>query len=162
MTDAAARELYRLMAYKDEYEVARLLLRGPWRRWMERGYEGPLRITYRLHPPLLRALGLHRKLALGHWVEPLLAALARLRRLRGTSIDPFGHTRARKTERALVRWYEEVLAELARSLTPANAALSHEIAAAPEALRGFEDVKLSRVDAVQTAVSERIARLRRG
>ncbi len=160
VTDAAARELYRLMAYKDEYEVARLLLYGPWRRWLERRHEGPLKITYHLHPPLLRALGLRRKLALGRWVEPLLRALAASKRLRGTPLDPFGFSRARSIERELVRWYEAVLAEISRALAPENAALAREIAAAPETLRGFEEVKLSRVDAVRASVDEKLARMR--
>jgi indolepyruvate ferredoxin oxidoreductase len=160
VTEAAARELYRLMAYKDEYEVARLLLRGPWRRWLERRHEGRVELLYHLHPPLLRALGLRRKLALGRSVEPLLAALARMKRLRGTPLDPFGLTRARKVERELARWYPTVLADLAAALTPGNAVLALEVASAPEALRGFEDVKLSRVDAVGAAVREKLARLR--
>ncbi len=161
VTAAAARELYRLMAYKDEYEVARLLLHGPWRRWLSRHYEAPIEVTYHLHPPLLRALGLERKLALGRAVEPLLAALARARRVRGSAVDPFGWTRARRTERALVRWYERVLEDLAPRLRADTAAEALAIASAPEALRGFEAVKLGTVAAVQRGVADRLAALLR-
>jgi indolepyruvate ferredoxin oxidoreductase len=159
VTKAAARELYRLMAYKDEYEVARLLLAGPWRRWLSRHYEPPIEITYHLHPPLLRALGLERKLAFGRTVEPLLAALVRARRLRGTPLDPVGWTRVRRTERALVRWYEGVLEELAARLRPDRAPAALAIARAPETLRGFEEIKLAAVQTLQRSVAEKLAAL---
>jgi indolepyruvate ferredoxin oxidoreductase len=159
VTAAAARELYRLMAYKDEYEVARLLLAGPWRRWLARHYEPPIEVTYHLHPPLLRALGLERKLALGRTVEPLLAALVRARRLRATPLDPVGWTRVRRTERALVRWYEGVLEELAQRLRPDRAAAALAIARAPEMLRGFEEVKLAAVSTLQRSIADKLSAL---
>ncbi len=161
VTAAAARELYRLMAYKDEYEVARLLLRGPWRRWLDRHYEAPIEVSYHLHPPLLRALGLERKLALGRSIEPLLGALVRARGLRGTPLDPVGWTHVRRKERALVRWYEDVLAELAAKLRAETADAALAIARAPETLRGFEAIKLGAVPTLERSVADQLSSLRR-
>ena len=159
LTCCATRELYRLMAYKDEYEVARLLLRGPYRRWLERHSRPPLRLRYHLHPPLLRALGLRRKLRFGRAIEPLLRVLVRLRRLRGGALDPFGHTGVRRLERELVHWYEALLEDLAARLTPANAEQLLVVAGAVARIRGFEAIKLDRADEVRRDVAERLARL---
>src|SRR5690606_2293347 len=101
LAEAVARNLYKLMAYKDEYEVARLSL-APEVAAAVRARSGDgARVRYRLHPPILRALGLRRKLSLGRWFRPVLALLAALRRLRGTPFDPFGHTHVRRVEREL-------------------------------------------------------------
>jgi indolepyruvate ferredoxin oxidoreductase len=145
LTVTAARELYRAMAYKDEYEVARLLLRGPHRRWLDARAGGRARVRYSLHPPLLRALGLRRKLSLGRAAEPLLRVLVRLRRLRGGRLDPFRALPSRMQERAFIAFYEEVLAALTARLTPANLDAAHEIAAAPGGIRGFEAIKHARL-----------------
>ena len=158
LSTCAARELYRLMAYKDEYEVGRLLLRGPYRRWLERHYR-PLRLRYHLHPPLLRALGLRRKLRFGPSLEPLLRILLRMRRLRGSALDPFGHTRVRRVQRQLVLWYEALLEELVDRLTPSNADSAVAIAAAAGCIRGYEEIALGRADEVQRDVAEKLAAL---
>jgi len=159
LTEIGARELYRMLAYKDEYEVARLLLRGPHRRWLRRASADEPRVRYHLHPPLLRALGLSRKLALGAWIEPLFAALAASRRLRGTPLDPFGWTRARRLERELARWYEGVLDVLAARLCTENRAEALEIARLAEEIRGYERIKETRAAEIRPVVDRKLAAL---
>jgi indolepyruvate ferredoxin oxidoreductase len=159
LTEAAARELYRLMAYKDEYEVARLLMSGPFRRWLERRAAGPLGLRYHLSPLLLRALGLKRKIAVGGWVEPVLRTLAACRRLRGTFLDPFGWMPARRLERELVSWYEGVLATLVGQLTPGNVDSVLEIVRAPTDIRGFDEIKRQRAAEVRRRVTCLVADL---
>jgi indolepyruvate ferredoxin oxidoreductase len=159
LTEVAARELYRVLAYKDEYEVARLLLRGPHRRWLRRHSKGEPKLRYHLHPPLLRALGLSRKLALDDF-EPALHFLVSLRRLRGTPLDVFGYTRARRLERELARWYEAVLDELAAALCADNRAESVAIAELAQEIRGFESIKEARAARVRPLVERRLQALR--
>ncbi len=159
LTEVAARELYRVLAYKDEYEVARLLLRGPHRRWLRRHSQSEPKLRYHLHPPLLRALGLRRKLALEGF-EPALHALVSLRRLRGTPFDFFGYTSARRLERELARWYESVLDELAALVSGENRGEVTAIAALAEEIRGFESIKEARVERVRPIVERRLQALR--
>jgi indolepyruvate ferredoxin oxidoreductase len=160
LTEIAARELYRVFAYKDEYEVARLLLRGPHRRWLRRHSRSEPRLRYHLHPPLLRALGLRRKLALDASFEPTLHALVSLRRLRGTPFDPFGYTRARRLERELARWYEAVLDELAGALSAENRGEAIAIAELAQEIRGFESLKEERAERVRRVMERRLQAIR--
>lgn len=162
ITRTASVELYRLMAYKDEYEVARLLLRGPFRRWLDSRAGGAPSLRYHLHPPLLRALGLEQKISVGRWVEPLLAALCTLRRLRGTPLDPFGWTQVRRAERGLVVWYERLLESVAVELRKENRAVVLELVSAPEAIRGYEALKLRRAAEARGRVERLLAELREG
>ncbi len=141
LTAVAARELYRLMAYKDEYEVARLHLRSPFRRWLDERSGGRVKPVYWLHPPLLRDLGLRRKLELGHWVEVGFRALASLRFLRGTAFDPFGRTAARRLERDLIRWYEDLLATLVARSESLSRTRALEVAESAALIRGYEEIK---------------------
>jgi len=159
LTEVAARELYRALAYKDEYEVARLLLRGPHRRWLRRHSRSEPVLRYHLHPPLLRALGLHKKLALDN-AEPLLRALAALRRLRGTPLDPFGWSRVRRLERELGRWYEDVLERLCGALTAESRDEAAAIAALAGEIRGYEAIQEARAARVRPLVEARLAALR--
>ena len=157
LTEAAAIELYRFLAYKDEYEVARLLLRGPHRRWLRRHSAREPRVRYHLHPPLLRSLGLTRKLAFGPWIEPFFAALIRARGLRGTALDPFGWTRARRLERELARWLEGVLDELGARLRAENRAEALEIVKLAAGIRGYEDVKAARAASLRPIIDRKLA-----
>jgi indolepyruvate ferredoxin oxidoreductase len=159
LTAVAARELYRVLAYKDEYEVARLLLRGPQRRWLRRHSQSEPRLRYFLHPPLLRALGLRRKMEFGPDFDFMLQALASLRGLRGTVFDPFGYTRARRLERELAHWYDEVLDALCGALRGANHSEAVAIAALTEEIRGFESIKEGRAARVRPVVEARLAAL---
>ncbi len=155
-TETAARELYRLMAYKDEYEVARLQLRGPFRRWAERRAGRKLHWRYHLHPPLLRAMGLKGKLRFGAWFEPFFQLLAAMRWLRGTAMDPFGRADVRRVERELVPWYQDVLTRLSAHLKASNLERSVETAKLVERIRGYEDIKLEAVTRVRPAVEDRL------
>ena len=100
------------MAYKDEYEVARLHLDAAERAELRGEFGDDARSRSYLHPPLLRALGMKRKLQLGRWFVPVVPrAAARMRRLRGTALDPFGHARVRRLERELIGEYEALVGE---------------------------------------------------
>lgn len=155
----AVRYLYKLMAYKDEYEVARLLLRPQWWERIHRTFVEP-EVSFNLHPPLLRALGLRQKLELGPWCLVLLRLLRRLKWLRGSPLDPFGRTQVRRLERELVGWYEGLLAELCRELSPSNYRLAVQLAAAPDRIRGYEGIKLRSARAVREQVERRRPELR--
>ncbi|MEV4101681.1 indolepyruvate ferredoxin oxidoreductase family protein [Nonomuraea sp. NPDC049649] len=155
-TESVARHLFKLMAYKDEYEVARLCLGDDVRAALAERFGPGARASWKLHPPFLRALGVRRKLTLGPWFRPALVALRGLRRLRGTPFDPFGRTRVRRVERELVREYAELVEHVAGRLSPDNIALAVELAGLPDQVRGYEDVKLRNVEKYR----ERLAALR--
>ncbi len=144
VAEAVARYLYKLMAYKDEYEVARLHLRPEVRASIEAEL-GPAEVRYQLHPPILRALGMQRKLSLGTWVEPLFRLLVAMRRLRGTPLDLFGLARVRRIERALVAEYRTMVERTLRDLSPDRHERALSIARLPDLVRGYEDVKLRNV-----------------
>src|SRR5262249_43806766 len=117
---AVARHLYKLMAYKDEYEVARLHLDAAVRAEIEAKWNGPVRLTWHLHPPLLRALGLKKKIRLGAWFTPAFRALSAMKRLRGTALDVFGYAPVRREERRLVEEYRGLIETTLERLGPAN------------------------------------------
>ncbi|MEN8185363.1 MAG: DUF6537 domain-containing protein, partial [Myxococcota bacterium] len=149
---AVARYLFKLMAYKDEYEVARLYSDGSFRQQIEREFEGDFRLEWHTAPPYIPGVdrlvnrrdalsGRAPKRTLGPWVFALLRGLARFRFLRGTPFDPFGWAPHRRLERRLVREYEGVLDELQEGLSAENHDLAVEIASLPEQIRGFDLVK---------------------
>jgi indolepyruvate ferredoxin oxidoreductase len=142
VTRAVLGGLHKLMAYKDEYEVARLHLRAAMQQRAEQLFDGQVRIHYQLHPPVLRALGMRRKLRLGRWFERVLSLLARMKFVRGTPFDPFGLAEVRRLERSLVRWYGEQLDAALPRLRPDNQARVAELAALPEEIRGYERLKI--------------------
>jgi indolepyruvate ferredoxin oxidoreductase len=158
LTEQAARHLYKLMAYKDEYEVARLLLKGEWADRLRSTFARP-RVKYNLHPPFLRERGLRRKLELGGWFTPLLRLLVPMRRLRGTAWDPFGRSEVRRVERELIAWYEGLLDEIVFELAPANYGAAVQLAAAPDRIRGYEGIKLRNARAVREQVERKRAEL---
>jgi indolepyruvate ferredoxin oxidoreductase len=141
VTREAIRQLHRLMAYKDEYEVARLHLRGDAVGRAREAYQGRVRVHYHLHPPALRALGMRRKVAVGRWIEPGFRLLVAMRRLRGTALDPFGGMESRRLERSLPGWYETALGVAVERLRPETHARVLELARLPERIRGYEQVK---------------------
>jgi indolepyruvate ferredoxin oxidoreductase len=153
---AVAEYLYKLTAYKDEYEVARLSLDPALDAAVQAQFGDGARYQYRLHPPVLRALGLKHKVSLGPWFRPAFATLVAMRRLRGTALDPFGYTEVRRTERALIAEYRAVIDQLLAGLTEGNHALAVEIAALPDMIRGYEHIKLANV----RTYHEELARLR--
>jgi indolepyruvate ferredoxin oxidoreductase len=147
VTHAVIRNLYKLMAYKDEYEVARLHLK-PASRDSTRGlFAAPRRLSWHFHPPLLRALGLTRKLRLGPWFTPALRLLRVLKRVRGTSLDLFGYAAVRREERRLVPWYRDLVTGALREAGGHATAL--ELARLPESIRGYEDIKLRSIAKVR-------------
>jgi len=154
LTRAVAQYLYKLTAYKDEYEVARLSLDPALNEAVRAQFGDGARYAYRLHPPVLRALGLKHKVSLGPWFRPAFATLVAMRRLRGTPLDPFGYTEVRRTERALITEYREVIDQLLAGLTEGNHALAAEIAALPDMIRGYEHIKLATVRAYHEKLAE--------
>jgi indolepyruvate ferredoxin oxidoreductase len=142
VTHAVIRNLHKLMAYKDEYEVARLHLEAAMQARAEASFTGRVRVHYYLQPPLLRALGLGGKLRLGRWIEPGLWLLARMRRVRGTFLDPFGRTEVRRLERRLVPWYAGSIEHALAELRPENHAQVTALADLPDLIRGYEGLKL--------------------
>jgi indolepyruvate ferredoxin oxidoreductase len=145
LAEAVARNLFKLMAYKDEYEVARLHLDAVELAKLRDEFGEGARVRFNLHPPLLRAMGLRRKLELGAWFVPVLRALRRLRRLRGTWLDPFGHAKVRRVERALIGEYEEMVADALASLGPHTHGTAVELCELPDVIRGYEEIKLRNV-----------------
>ena len=153
LTDAVARGYHRVLAPKDEYEVARLHTSPEFRAKLAAQLEGDYRIRLHLAPPLFARTdpetGRPRKRAYGPWIQPLLSLLAGLRFLRGTPLDPFCHTVERRMERALVREYEATIETLLRGLSPGNQPLAARIAALPEEIQGFGAIKLARRETVR-------------
>jgi indolepyruvate ferredoxin oxidoreductase len=146
LSDAVARYLFKLMAYKDEYEVARLYTDGAFLQQVESAFSGEkLRLEFHLAPPLLarrdKTTGLPRKMSFGPWLMPAFRLLAKLKFLRGTAFDPFGRSLERRTERKLIEDYEAMLNQVLAALTPDNHHLAVGLAAIPEKIRGFGHVK---------------------
>jgi indolepyruvate ferredoxin oxidoreductase len=151
--EVVARNLYKLMAYKDEYEVARLHLDPALRDQF-----GPdATVRFMLHPPILRALGMRGKLALASTAGPVFGLLRSMRRVRGTWLDVFGHTSLRRLERSLITEYVEVIGRLA----DAPEALAVEIAGLPDMIRGYEDIKVEAVRRYRARLGELLADLGR-
>jgi len=163
---AVARYLFKLMAYKDEYEVARLQRDPAFRQRIGALFEGDYKLNYYLAPPLLArvdpATGVPRKMRFGAWLGPVFGVLAKLRRLRGTALDPFGHTAERRTERALIDEYRTLVDELLARLGPDNHALAVQLASIPEDIRGYGHVKQRSLVAARAKWEELLAQWRGG
>jgi indolepyruvate ferredoxin oxidoreductase len=145
-TEAVARHLFKLMAYKDEYEVARLHLDAVERAKLSAEFGKGARVWFNIHPPLLRALGLDRKLKLGRWFVPVFRLLRRMRRLRGTPLDVFGATKVRRTERRLVGEYRDLVRAAIDRLDPDTHGRIVELCELPDAIRGYEEIKLRSIE----------------
>jgi len=141
LRETVARYLFKLMAYKDEYEVARLLTKPQFESSVRGMWQAPESITYNLHPPLLRSFGVKRKLHFGPWFRTPLRILAAGKFLRGTPFDIFGMSRHRREERGLIEWYRDLIEQVIANMAPANRALALEIAALPDQIRGYEQIK---------------------
>ncbi|MEU8269966.1 indolepyruvate ferredoxin oxidoreductase family protein [Sphaerisporangium sp. NPDC049002] len=156
LAEAVARHLHKLMAYKDEYEVARLCLDPAVQADIDERFGAGAKVRWRLHPPLLRAIGLRRKISLGPWFRPAFRLLYAMRGLRGTPWDPFGHAHLRKVERGLVEEYAALVEECVSGLTATTHERAVELAGLPDLIRGYEQVKLAGVERYR----ERLAALR--
>ncbi|WP_433477074.1 indolepyruvate ferredoxin oxidoreductase family protein [Spirillospora sp. CA-142024] len=154
---AVARNLHKLMAYKDEYEVARLHLDPELTRNVEERFGPGSTVAYMLHPPLLRAIGLDKKIALGRSARPAFHALRAMRRLRGTPFDPFGATAQRRAERRLVTGYVAVVNELVAGLDAGRHDTAVRIAELPDMIRGYEDVKTANIARYEETLRELLA-----
>lgn len=162
LTEAVAEGLYHLTAIKDEYEVARLYVDGRFEQQLREAFEGAFRVRYHMAPPLLAFLkdaeGRPRKLAFGPWLRPLLALLARLRYLRGTALDPFGHTEERRRERGLRAEYRATVERLLERLDLASYEHAVALARLPLEVRGFGHVKLASIERYEKARRDLLAR----
>ena len=164
LVDAVARNLYKLMAYKDEYEVARLTADPAFAAQIAGEYGDDAKVAVRLHPPLLRALGRKEKMAFGARTAPVLAGLAKMKKLRGTRLDPFGYTEIRRTERELVVEYSDLVDAILGALASATAEPGRlsalvELAGLPDMVRGYEQIKMDNVAKYRAEVERRRAEL---
>ena len=162
LTRAVAANYHKLLAYKDEYEVARLYTDGEFRAALAQQFEGDYRLTFHLAPPLLARrhpdTGRLIKREFGPWMLKAFGLLARLRFLRGTPLDIFGYTAERRLERQLIADYENRIDGLLQQLNAHNRALAAEIAGLPEFIRGFGHVKELNLAAVRRREGELLER----
>jgi indolepyruvate ferredoxin oxidoreductase len=145
LAEAVARYLFKLMAYKDEYEVARLYSDTTFLDRVKATFDGDLRFEFHLAPPLLARIdkrtGEPKKMSFGPWMLTVFGVLSKLKVLRGTPLDPFGYSEERRTERKLIADYEKLLTDILAELTPGNHDTAVALAALPEKIRGFGPVK---------------------
>jgi indolepyruvate ferredoxin oxidoreductase len=146
IAEGVARHLFKLMAYKDEYEVARLHLRNDLAARLAGEYPDGVTVQYNMHPPILRALGLRRKLKFGRWFEHVFRLLVSMRGLRGTALDPFGRARVRAVERQLPDEYRTLVEKAMVALGPETYDRAVKAANLPDLIRGYEDIKLGNVE----------------
>jgi indolepyruvate ferredoxin oxidoreductase len=147
LADAVASAFYHLLAYKDEYEVARLHLLPEFARALAEAVPGGRGVRYRLHPPLMRALGMRKKIAFpAPVIHPAFHVLRAMRHVRGTPADVFGYTTVRRTERRLADGYEAEVRAVLAGLSAANLSAAVELARLPLAIRGYERIKLAAVE----------------
>jgi indolepyruvate ferredoxin oxidoreductase len=167
LADAVGRYLFKLMAYKDEYEVARLYADESFAKQVRNEIGGEhLRLYVHLAPPLLaradKVTGEPKKMTFGPWIFPLFRLLAKFKFLRGTALDPFGYSNERRTERALVRDYEAMLEEVLARLHGDNHHIAVALAAIPEKIRGFGHVKMRHLKAAKADEAALLDQLRSG
>ncbi|MFN0038580.1 MAG: indolepyruvate ferredoxin oxidoreductase family protein [Burkholderiales bacterium] len=165
LTKAVAKYLFKLMAYKDEYEVARLYAGTDFEKRLHDAFEGEFKVRYNLAPPLLARRDAHGHLVkaqYGAWMKYAFRLLAKFKGLRGTPFDVFGRTAERKMERALIGDYESLLAEIAASLSPKNHRTAIELASLPERIRGFGHVKERKIAEVAVEREKLVQQFRTG
>jgi indolepyruvate ferredoxin oxidoreductase len=163
LAETVARQLFRLMAYKDEYEVARLYTDGSFRQKLAEQFEGDYTLRFHLAPPLLAKKndkGQLVKQTYGPWMLKAFGLLAKLKGLRGTALDVFGYTEERRTERALIGEYMDLIEEVISRLDAERHALALEIAQVPELIKGFGHVKERNLRAARERWQALLARWR--
>jgi indolepyruvate ferredoxin oxidoreductase len=158
LSKAVARYLYKLMAFKDEYEVARLYSDGSFMKALRAEFDGDLRLEFHMAPPILQrrdpATRRYRKRRFGRGTMFLYRVLAKLKFLRGTVFDIFGHGSHRKAERALIADYEAMIASLIERLDSDNYDLAVQIASYPEQIRGYDTVKDAHLEKARARLAE--------
>jgi indolepyruvate ferredoxin oxidoreductase len=164
LSEAVARGLFKLMAYKDEYEVARLYAQSDFLKRVADQFEGPYEVRFHLAPPILGdrdpRTGHLRKREFGPWMLTVFRLLAKLKRLRGTSFDIFARSEERRAERRLIADYEAVIDEIVGCLTPANHAVAVELALLPLEIRGFGHIKDANLARAKAKEADLLTRLR--
>jgi indolepyruvate ferredoxin oxidoreductase len=162
LATAAAKSLFKLMAYKDEYEVARLYTEGSFKNAVGQAFEGDVKLSFHLAPPIFAkrdpANGQLRKRTFGAWMMPVLGLLAKGKGLRGTALDMFGRTKERRDERQMILDFEVALDRLIAGLTPATLTDAITIAAMPLEVRGYGHVKEAARAAYKEQIDERLVR----
>ncbi|MFJ2663972.1 indolepyruvate ferredoxin oxidoreductase family protein [Nocardia fluminea] len=153
-SEAVARGLFKFTAYKDEYEVARLLVDPDFLADVRAQVPSGEKLTYKLHPPMLRAMGRDKKIGIGPKSQVALKVLAKGKFLRGTVLDPFGYAHVRKVERELLAHYTDMVRRLADGLTTENYDTAVAAAALPDVVRGYEDIKLANVELYRAGLRE--------
>lgn len=160
VAEAVAFSLYKLMAYKDGYEVARLHRDPALKAEVIERFGPDARYRFMLQPPMMKSLGLHKKIAVPDRVgDALFATLAPMKRLRGTRFDPFGRDHVRVVERELLAEFEALVDELAARVGESNHAVALELAQLPDVVRGYDDVKLDNVKTYKEQLTRLRARL---
>jgi indolepyruvate ferredoxin oxidoreductase len=165
LAEAVARYLFKLMAYKDEYEVARLHTDAAFTAKIDAMFEGDYKLVHHLAPPLIAKTNERGELVkrpFGPWMRSAFGVLAKLKGLRGTALDVFGRTEERRMERELITRYEATVTELLKTLNAGNRAQAAEIARLPEDIRGYGHVKLRHVLAVEPRWDALMRRWREG
>jgi indolepyruvate ferredoxin oxidoreductase len=165
LADGCARYYFKLLAIKDEYEVARLYSDGSFAKQIAATFEGGPRLEFHLAPPMVgrkNAQGEPIKSHFGPWIMPLFRGLAALKGLRGTAFDIFGYTKERRTERQLINDYEVLIEEILTSLCPANHDVAVALAAIPEKIRGYGHVKMRHLKAAKAEEQNLLEQFRAG
>jgi indolepyruvate ferredoxin oxidoreductase len=150
LTNAVVRFYFKLMAYKDEYEVARLFIDGSFEKHLKETFDGDLKMTFNLAPPVFSGKplpnGRPRKREFGQWMLPVFRMLAKMKRFRGTALDVFGYTAERKMERRLIADYETMIEDLLPKLSEKNYRFATALARIPDEIRGYGPVKEKAVE----------------
>jgi len=161
LTEAVARNYFKLLAYKDEYEIARLYTQTGFLEQLRMDYQGRFKLRLHFSPPWIAGIdsdsGRPKKYAFGSWILGVLRVLTRLRFLRGTPLDLFSYTKERRLERQLIVDYEVLLAGLCEELDELHLAMAVELASMPEHIRGYGPVKEAAVEMVRLQREERVA-----
>jgi len=162
-TEAVVLGYFKLLAYKDEYEVARLLSHPDFLQGLKDQFNGAAKITFHLAPPVLAPPGnASGKRKFGAWIIPVFRLLAKFKTLRGTALDPFGYLQERRDERALIREYEDNVATLINSLTTENIETATAIANLPLDIRGYGHVKQQAMEVAANKLAALLAALNSG
>lgn len=162
LTEAVLQNFFKLAAYKDEYEVARLHTDGELERQLRKIFDGNFKVSYSMAPPMLTRhdpkIGEPSKITFGPWLRPVLRILSQFKFLRGTPFDPFGYTKERRMERGLVEEYEKNVTDIIGSLTASNHRIAVEYCSLPIKIRGFGHVKERNVEEVQAQQKDLLIR----
>jgi indolepyruvate ferredoxin oxidoreductase len=164
LADAVARGYHKLLAYKDEYEVARLFTHPAFETALSEQFEARGKLSFHLAPPLLarhdKATGEPRKMQFGRWLLPVFRLLSKGRRLRGTAWDVFGYTQERQLERQMIADYELLLDEIVRRLSPQTHATAVALARLPLDIKGFGHIKLRNYKTAKAREAALLVKLR--